>query len=84
MLRALLLSVAVGWAGLNLNAATPVTVVIGGNAPALEKLAADHLAADFRALFAVEAAVRTSAPADAANTILLGSPPTNPAIPKSA
>ena len=84
MLRALLFSVAVCWAGLNLTAATQISIVIGGNAPALEKLAADRLAADFRALFAVEAAVRTSAPADAANTILLGSPPTNPAIPKSA
>ena len=83
MLRALLFSVTVCWAGLNLTAATQVAVIIGGKAPALEKLAAERLAADLRALFAVEAAVRTSAPAGAAHTILLGSPQTNPAIPRS-
>ncbi|MEQ1853499.1 MAG: hypothetical protein ABMA01_18125 [Chthoniobacteraceae bacterium] len=63
-------------------AAPKVTIVVGENAPALEKLASGQLARDLGALFGVETGIRSSLPADPALTILLGSPSTNPAIPR--
>lgn len=57
-----------------------VTVVIGTEAPALEKLAAQKLTADLQTLFEAEVQVQTSPPAAGASVILLGSPATNAGI----
>ncbi len=57
-----------------------VTFVIGEKAPPLDKLAAEQLATDFKALFDAETAIQTTAPADSANVVLIGNPISNPAI----
>lgn len=57
-----------------------VTLVIGEKAHALDKVAAEQLAGDFKALFEAEAVIQTTAPADAANVVLVGSPQSNPTI----
>jgi len=61
--------------------APAVNVVIGADAPKLERLAADELAAQFERLFKAKVTVASTAPeVGAANVILIGSPATNPAI----
>ncbi len=57
-----------------------VSVVVGADAPALERLAADELAAQFEQLFEAEVTVATAADDGAVNVILVGSPTTNPQI----
>ncbi len=69
----------------SIAAAAPViTIVIGEKAPPLEKLAADQLRTDLGKLFEAECVIETKSAADAAHTILLGSPKTNAAIPRDA
>ena len=60
--------------------APAVTVVVGPEAPKLERYAADELSAQFQQLFDAEVTIADSQPGDAKNVILLGSPATNPAI----
>lgn len=57
-----------------------ITIVLGDQAPALEKLAAAQLGKDLRALFEAETNIQTSLPGDSSAVILLGSPATNSAI----
>ena len=61
-----------------------VIFVIGAKAPPLDRLAAEQLAGDFKALFEAETVIQTTAPADASGTVLVGSPLSNPAIPADA
>ena len=71
----------IGLAPFSARAEAPaVAVVVGPEAPALERFAADELASQFRQLFDADVSIDTSAPADSRNIILLGSPATNPAI----
>ncbi len=70
-------------ASLSLNAyaeGPSVSVVVGAEAPTLERLAADELAALVRGLFEADVTVTNAAGDGAANVILVGSPATNPAI----
>jgi hypothetical protein len=67
-----------------LAAGPQVSIVVGPEAPALEKLAAEQLAKDMKALFDAEAKVQSSAPGGGVSVILIGSPTTNPAIPGDA
>lgn len=60
-----------------------VHVVVGPNAPGLEKFAAKELAAQFQQLFEAQVTISDELPAGAGHLILLGSPVTNPAIPKA-
>jgi hypothetical protein len=64
-------------------AAPTVGVVVGPDAPKLERLAADELVAQFKQLFDAEAAVSTAVPAAVDHLILVGSPATNPAVAKA-
>lgn len=57
-----------------------ITVVIGPDAPALEKKAAGQLAEWFKPLFGAETTIATEVPAKADHLILLGSPATNVAV----
>ena len=60
--------------------APAVAVVLGPEAPELERFAADELSTQFQQLFDAEVSIVESQPADAKNVILIGSPATNPAI----
>lgn len=66
------------------SAGPQITIVIGPEAPALEKLAAEQLAKDVKALFDAETKVQSAPSTDASSTLLVGSPATNPAIPAEA
>src|SRR5579859_857928 len=57
-----------------------VDVVIGPQAPPLERFAAEELAGQFQRLFDADVAISENVPADAPRLILLGSPATNPAV----
>src|SRR5688572_17992956 len=57
-----------------------ITLVIGEKAHALDKAAAEQLATDFKALFEAETSIQSTAPAEAGNVVLVGSPQSNPAI----
>ena len=61
-----------------------VTVVVGPDAPQLEKTAAAELAGQLTRLYQAEVATATAVPAQAEHVILVGSPTTNPAIPAEA
>src|SRR5579872_1383821 len=61
-------------------AAPRIDVVIGDDAPALERFAADELAGQLKRLFDADVNVTDDAPADASHLILLGGPNTNQAI----
>lgn len=61
-------------------AGPPLSVVVGVDAPQLERFAADELAAQFERLFVVDITVVNVPAEGAANVILIGSPATNPAI----
>jgi hypothetical protein len=62
---------------------TNLTLVVGKDAPALEKRAAEQLSADLHQLFDAATSIATSAPSGAsgASVVLIGSPKTNAAIP---
>lgn len=62
------------------TAGPSVHVVIGAEAPPLERLAAKELAGQFKHLFGAEVVIATEAPGDAAPVVLIGSPQTNPAV----
>ena len=57
-----------------------VDVVVGADAPELERFAAEELAGQFKRLFDAEVTIGEKAPPDAANLILVGSPSTNPSL----
>ena len=57
-----------------------VDVVIGPQAPKLERFAAEELAAQLAKLYGAEAAAVEKAPAGDAPLVLIGSPATNPAV----
>ncbi|MFN0021335.1 MAG: alpha-glucuronidase family glycosyl hydrolase [Pirellulaceae bacterium] len=54
-----------------------VDIVIGEKAPALEKRAAEDVAADLKNVYDAEVKIATAAPEDAENVIFVGSPETN-------
>ena len=63
------------------NAAERVTVVVGPQAPQIERYAAEELAGQFEKLFDdVDAAVADSVPEDVKHLVLIGSPSTNLAV----
>jgi hypothetical protein len=55
-------------------------VVVGPEAPRLERFAADELASQFQRLFDANVQIATMAPPDAKQIVLIGSPATNPAV----
>src|SRR5262245_45058827 len=61
-----------------------VDVVIGPEAPRLERFAAQELAAQLKQLFDAEVRVHPAPPQGAVHAILLGSPATNPAVKAAA
>jgi len=64
-----------------LEAATPVTVVHGPDAPSIERLAARELSAQFGQLYEdVQTTVTDKLPTDRTALVLIGSPATNPHI----
>ena len=65
-------------------AAHRVAVVIGENAPALEKFAAGELAGQLQKLFEAQATIQISMPADDSHLIFIGSPATNSALKAAA
>jgi hypothetical protein len=80
MLKSLLVVFMLAVACEAMAAESLITVVVGENAPALEKFAAGELAAQFQKLFEVGAKIQTSLPADSSPAVLVGSPQTNAAI----
>ena len=68
----------------SLQAGPRVDVVLGSDAPKLEKFAASELASQFKRLFDAEVHVSDKVPAVNDHVILLGSPATNPTIKKLA
>lgn len=62
------------------HAAEPVTVIIDKKAPAVEKLAANELAAQFRRLFEAKVTVTDTKRAGDAFRVIVGSPQTNAAV----
>jgi hypothetical protein len=78
---AVLLAAVVGMPAGTAAAAGPrVHVLIGQNAPPLERFAADELAAQLTQLFGAEVNIGDSPPRRASGGILLGSPATNLAV----
>lgn len=65
------------------GAGPTIDIVTGAEAPALERLAATDLAAQFKRLFGAEAKIADRAPANSERLVLVGSPATNPAIGKA-
>lgn len=66
------------------SAGPHVDIVVGAQAPKLERFAAEELAAQLTRLYEAEAAVVEQAPAGDAPLILIGSPATNPAVKRAA
>ena len=66
------------------SAGPHVDIVVGAQAPKLERFAAEELAAQLTRLYEAEAAVVEQAPAGDAPLILIGSPTTNPAVKRAA
>jgi hypothetical protein len=60
--------------------ASPVTIVIADNAPALEKLAAEELQGHLDKLWGMQAKIAAKSSASGGAEILIGSPATNPAV----
>jgi hypothetical protein len=60
-----------------------VGVVVGTDAPKLERFAADELAAQFRQLFDAEVTVSDKVPDGVDHLVLVGTPKTNPAVAKA-
>ena len=78
MLRIALLSFAFA---IQAAAAGPkIMLVVGAQAPALEKRAAEQISADLRSLFDVDPVITTTPPSGESNALFIGSPATNPAI----
>ncbi|HVW37157.1 MAG TPA: alpha-glucuronidase family glycosyl hydrolase, partial [Pirellulales bacterium] len=67
-----------------LSAGPHVDIIVGPQAPKLERFAAEELAAQLTKLYAAEAAVVEKAPAGDAPLVLVGSPMTNPAVKQAA
>ena len=57
-----------------------VDVVVGTDAPELERFAARELTGQFQQLFDADVTIADKVPSEAAHLILLGSPATNPAV----
>ena len=68
--------------GTNAYAAEQVEVVIGPEPPKLVQFAADELAGQFKKLFDAEVTIVAKPSDKVGHRILLGSPETNPAIPR--
>jgi hypothetical protein len=64
-------------AQLALAAGPRVDIVIGEKAPALEKRAAEDIAADLKKVYEADVKIATAAPEGAENVIFVGSPKTN-------
>ncbi len=64
-------------------AAPKVAVVVGPDAPKLERFAADELAAQFKQLFDAKVTVSDKIPVGVDHLVLVGSPRTNPAVGKA-
>lgn len=60
-----------------LAAGPQVQIVLAAQAEPLEKFAADEMAGQLKKLFEADVTISTTAPADAANVILLGNPATH-------
>lgn len=67
-----------------LSAGPHVDVVVGPEAPKLERFAAEELAAQLTKLYGAEAAVVEKAPAGDDPLVIVGSPTTNPEVKKAA
>lgn len=67
-----------------LSAGPHVDVVIGPQAPKLERFAAEELAVQLTKLYGAEAAVIEKTPEGDAPLVLIGSPTTNPAVKQAA
>lgn len=71
--------------GASAPAATKVAVIVGTDAPAIERRAADDLAVQLEKVFRdVDAAVTTTADGDADQLVLVGSPASNAAVSEAA
>src|SRR5262245_49537587 len=57
-----------------------VDVVVGPDAPRLERFAAKELAGQLKALFNADATISEKVPEKAEHLIIVGSPQTNPAV----
>lgn len=79
MIRTALLSIALATQAA--TAGPKVSLVLGAEAPVLEKRAAEKLSADLRMLFDAETSIVTALTTGDASVILIGSPKTNAAIP---
>ena len=66
------------------QAGPTVHVIIGKEAPPLERLAADELVGQFKQLFDSDVVITNAVPGDAKNVVLIGSPKTNPAVKTAA
>jgi hypothetical protein len=62
------------------EAAPRLTIVVGPQAPPLERFAAQELASQARELFGAESLIATEIPANKDALVLIGSPTTNPAV----
>ena len=62
------------------NAGERVTVVVGRDAPALERFAAEELQGQFQRLFDAEVEIAHERPPGKTTVVLIGSPTTNPAV----
>src|SRR5262245_30879015 len=77
----LILCVLVVLSATGVAAAGPrVDVVVGSDAPRLERFAASELAGQLKALFAADAHIAEKVPDRAEHLVLVGSPQTNPAV----
>lgn len=68
------------WSAIVSEAGPRVAVVMQDDAPALEKHAANELAAQWKQLFDADVQIGSTPATDVVATILLGSPTTNPAV----
>lgn len=81
MIRSLCISVTLFVAGHALGAGPKVTFVIGEKATEMDKMAAEQLSKDFKALFDAETTTSATMPENASNVVLIGHPQANAAIP---
>ncbi len=84
MKTALFSTFAAFWAASSLIAGPKISIVTGDDPHELVTLSAEQLSSQFQRLFEAEVQVSPGLPQNAENVVLLGTPETNPAIPKSA
>jgi len=66
------------------HAGPAVQIIVGPEAPRLERFAAEEMAGQFKQLFEADVTVASKATADAKHVVLIGSPTTNPAVKNAA